>query len=69
MSKLWEVYWELLVELYWFLPRAATSGVDIQQQRLLNQKEEILLVCGDIQAYKASALSAPSLLLLFRGRG
>lgn len=66
VRKHWEVYWELLVKLYWFLPRATTSGVKIQQQCLPNQTEEILSVCGDIQAYKASALSALSLLLLFK---
>lgn len=43
-----------------------TSGLEIQNPRLLNQTEKILPVCGDIQAYTASALSALSLLLLFK---
>lgn len=43
-----------------------TSGVGIQHQRLSNQMEKILPVCGDIQAYMALALSALSLLLLFK---
>ncbi len=44
----------------------SSSNFKTQDEHLSKQTEEILPDCADIQAYKTSALSALSLLLIFK---